>query len=377
MKKVFFLLLLAVSFCMSAFAECTLDQNRWKYLYSTDECGYYFDTLTVNMDKVNSSFDVWECNYFPGNVSACSWPVCKEKGVSSTEHYHYTLTTYDYKNRTMIFKSFIARDSNGKIIFTYDQPSYLQKPNRIAPDTIGEMNILLIKKYFDEPATAQPERKKEQPLPSIVIDNIKKGEVQKLFLQRFREMAESPKMASLNPVLLEENEKITLKWAIKNEKDQASLEQFLTVFTIQQGKNVLLKGETASQLRFVDGTIKGPYRLTEFDEKLYLGFIDVKKYYNGYYRFGFYTEKDPEGYAIKTVDSGFPFAKNGIKTGDIIVSINGTALKEVSPLEIDIKLLKPFSPDAVDFVIKRNGNTKQYSVKPKYVFPEEIQNSIL
>ena len=150
MKKFFILLMLLLTVCSSAFAECNLDQNRWKYLYSTDSYGFYFDTLTINEDKVKSLFEVWECNYFPGKVSACTWPQCKEKGLESAEHYHYVLSEYDYKQRTVNFKSFIGRDNKGNVIVSYDKPSYLQEATRIVPDTLGEMNLLLIKKYMDD-----------------------------------------------------------------------------------------------------------------------------------------------------------------------------------------------------------------------------------
>ena len=149
MKRFLLLLLLLLTVCSSAFAECNLNQARWKYLYSTNEYGFYFDTLTLNVNSSGSTFEVWECNYFPGKVSACNWPNCKEKGLESSEHYHYVLTEYDYRKRTLTYKSFVGRDNNGKVIVSYDEPSYLQKTITIVPDTIGEVNFLAIKKYID------------------------------------------------------------------------------------------------------------------------------------------------------------------------------------------------------------------------------------
>ena len=90
--------MLILTICSSAFAECKLDMNRWKHMVTNDNCACYFDTVSLDVNNDNSSFDVWECMYFPGNYSKCTHPICIEKGWQSIEHYHYLLSEYNYKH---------------------------------------------------------------------------------------------------------------------------------------------------------------------------------------------------------------------------------------------------------------------------------------
>lgn len=377
MKKVLFFLMLLLTVCCSAFAECNLDMNRWKHLGSTDNYGTYFDTASLDVNEANSSFEVWECKYYPGNYSNCNSPVCEEKNIHKSEHYHYDLVEYNYKHRTCVFKSSLKRSNNGSTIDSYDVPSYLQKKHKLPPDSNGEFIMMKIKNYIDNPNPSKPEKKEEEPLPSIVINNVKKDEVQKLFQQRFKKMVESPDSKSLNPAIYEDNERITLKInsdADKLEKDGAAIERLFNIFTIQQGRDTLVKGEVANQLRFPDGMVVGPVRTTEIDDEIFTSLIEVKKRFNGWYRFGFIKEKTSDGYEITYVDPGFPFAKKGILAGDVIISINGKQLKDYSVMNIKTeKIIDPFSPDALDFLIKRKGKTKRYTIKPMFIPPEEIQ----
>ena len=118
MKRLFLLVLVLLSISSSVFAECYLDETRWKWLFSTDECGVYYDKNTARI-KSPSVFEVWACSYFPGGTS-CTISACKEAGRDKTEHYHFVRAEYNSDRYTYIDKNYLINDSNGKIIFSYD-----------------------------------------------------------------------------------------------------------------------------------------------------------------------------------------------------------------------------------------------------------------
>lgn len=161
MKKVVILLMLLLAVCSSAFAKCNLDMNRWRYLASTSNYGVYFDTVSLDVNKGNSSFEVWTCTYYPGSYSNCAYSLCEEKGVHTSEHYHYTLSEYNYKQRTYNLKSILTRDNLGKVIFSADMPSFLQKAEKLPPESDGEFIMERIKSYIDNQTTLKPERVKD------------------------------------------------------------------------------------------------------------------------------------------------------------------------------------------------------------------------
>ncbi len=175
----------------------------------------------------------------------------------------------------------------------------------------------------------------------------------------------------MNPTVSEDNNKISWLWITK--KDGKTNEYCFNFNSTQQGKDVLVKGDVVSTVRGNDGKVikSDQINVKEFNLVLHRVISNVKKCFNGWYRFGYDSTKNSEGLIITKVAPGFPFEKRGIKEGDIIVSINGTQL----PCDPGLfeKILDPFSADAKDFVIKRNGETNKYTIKPKYESPEEAK----
>ena len=143
MKKLFVLVLLLLSISSSVFAACRLDESRWKWLFSTDEYGLYYDRNTAIV-KSASNFEVWICHYYPGNTS-CGYDTCVKVGKSYAEHYHYLKTEFNSERYTITVKGMMIRDNKGNVIDSIDVPSYAQKSNSITPDSIGEDMMLKIK----------------------------------------------------------------------------------------------------------------------------------------------------------------------------------------------------------------------------------------
>lgn len=365
MKRILVLLMLTMMICSSAFAECKLDMNRWKHLATTDNCACYFDTVSLDVNNDNSSFEVWECMYYPGNYSKCTHPLCLEKGLQSIEHYHYLLSEYNYKHRTCTSKRLMVRDGSGNGLYSYDWPSHLQKAEKLVPDSYVEYFMVKIKEYIDNP-TASDLGAKEEPLFPVVINNAKKGDVQKHIYQTMKTGLSYPDTA-----ISEDSEKVSL---IFGSKKSGKVSEFCISFSAkQQGKDVLLNGGAFTTTRFPDGKVIGPTKELDWDKKLYKMALNIKALSTGRYSFGLVRKDHPEGDLIAEITPGSPFERKGIKVGDILISINGYQVKDYRSEIYTKKILDPFSPDARDFVIKHNGETKQYTIKPKFISPEELQ----
>ena len=366
MKKVFVLLMFILSICSSAFAECNLDMNRWKPLVTNNNYSLFFDTASIDVNDADTSFNVWECEYFSGNNTKCNFALCKERGLQSSEHYHYMLIEYNYKHRTIKSKSATLRDSNGKILLTHDYPLHLQKTHSIVPDTAVETIMLKIKDYIDNQTSSKSGVK--EPLFPIVINNAKREDV----LNHIRQVMKSG--LAYDGTISEDNEKISL---IFSSKESGNISELSLSFSAnQQGKDVLLNGGAFTSTRFSDGKVKGPTRMLDWDKKLYKMALNIKALSTGRYSFGYGHKDHPEGQLITKVEPGSPFEKKGIKVGDILISVNGYQIKDHDYDDLFIKkILDFYSPEAKNFVIKHNGETKQYTIKPKFVSPEELQKN--
>ena len=363
--------MLILTICSSAFAECKLDMNRWKHMVTNNNCACYFDTVSLDVNNDNSSFEVWECMYFPGNYSKCTNRTCIEKGWTSIEHYHYVLSEYNYKHRTNTTKRLIVRDSNENDLLSYEWPLHLQKAEKLVPNSYVEFFMVKIKEYIDN-TTGTKTGIKEEPVFPIVINNTKKDEVKRQLYQAFRELIATPDFSNLNPTISEDNEKISIKSFWKNKG--ISFEECGNVFVIQNGKDVIVNGESTVTSHYPDGKTVGPTRNAKADIGLGIIVNNVKKNINGYYRFGYSYNNKERYYVITKVVPGYPFEKKGIKAGDILISINGNQLKGLSKMELYTKkILDPFSPEEKNFEIKHNGETKQYTIKPRFVSPEELK----
>ncbi len=116
--------------------------------------------------------------------------------------------------------------------------------------------------------------------------------------------------------------------------------------------------------------------MLDWDKKVYRVALRIKALSTGHYFFGFTRKDHPEWLLITEIEPESPFEKKGIKVGDILISINGYQAKVYETELYTKKILDPFSPDAKDFVIKHNGESKKYTIKPKFVSPEELQKKL-
>ncbi len=135
LKKILFVLTIFLVFLLSplCFAKCELDQTRWEWIVSTDDYGVFLDTQTVK--NFDNSAEVWICWYLP---SSCEF----HKSIG--EHYHYNLFSINYRNNTYGLKSYINRDSIGRVTDSHTFSSVRYEP--IPPDSVAEMFAMVAKK---------------------------------------------------------------------------------------------------------------------------------------------------------------------------------------------------------------------------------------
>ena len=99
--------------------------------------------------------------------------------------------------------------------------------------------------------------------------------------------------------------------------------------------------------------------------------IELKSYYNGSYRFGFdLVEKYKDGYKIVVFPDG-ACEKAGLKTDDVLVMVNSTALKKIPKKEMKTTtLVDMFSGNPATFVISRDGVKKTFVITPTFYEPQ-------
>ena len=129
-----------------AFSECKLKPPRWMFVTSLDEkvnTVVFYDRQSVASPYYDEK-DVWVGIFYRGK-NPCEYPVCKEKNIQSTKHYH--LSRWRLNARLMQYKilSVTARDENYNLVDSFDIPSYLQEAKTIEPDTVGEQVLNEIK----------------------------------------------------------------------------------------------------------------------------------------------------------------------------------------------------------------------------------------
>lgn len=102
--------------------------------------------------------------------------------------------------------------------------------------------------------------------------------------------------------------------------------------------------------------------------------IELKSYYNGSYRFGYdLTEKYKDGYKIVVFPDG-ACEKAGLKTGDVLLTINDTLLKKIPKKDIhSAALVDMFSGKPATFVILRDGVKKTFVITPGFIEPQYKQ----
>ncbi len=142
-----------------AFSECKLKLPRWQFVTTLDEkvnTVVFYDRQSVASPYYDEK-DVWVGIFYRGK-SPCEYPVCKEKNIQTSKHYH--LSRWRLNGRLMQYKilSVSARDENYNLVDSFDIPSYLQEAKTIAPDTVGEQILNEIKGVKEESATEKANR---------------------------------------------------------------------------------------------------------------------------------------------------------------------------------------------------------------------------
>lgn len=125
-----------VFFSSNCFASCNLDTSRWQWVTATDDFGEYFDTLTAKV--FSNSAVVWDCMYFPYSCNM---------HPNAGEHYHYTLNYIDYGRNAIGSKSFMVRDSSGRVLENFTFP-YVENYYPITPNSVAEALALAVRRRF-------------------------------------------------------------------------------------------------------------------------------------------------------------------------------------------------------------------------------------
>lgn len=91
--------------------------------------------------------------------------------------------------------------------------------------------------------------------------------------------------------------------------------------------------------------------------------VTIDPYYKAYL-FGFsYSAKESESAKISSVTEGGAFEKAGLKSGDIIKSVNGTEIANGSELSEIMNTVNQDGND-VSFVVERDGEIQEFNVTP-------------
>lgn len=95
------------------------------------------------------------------------------------------------------------------------------------------------------------------------------------------------------------------------------------------------------------------------------------------YRLGYtYASGKKNGEAsVSAVEAGSPMEKAGIKVGDVITSINGTAIKTMEDMS-EYLAKNPLTKDDVTIVYKRGDKSTEVKVTPRYSTIQSLQISM-
>lgn len=170
MKKAFILitaLLLLLLLCSSSFAssnngnktdqlavdkalkyifESKINLDRWEFVNMSEGFLVFFDKETVTVDTLDI-FEVWDCKYFTGEKS-CNDPDCRKNKNDTIAHSHYSRSRYNAKTFKRTLLSMMAKTKDGKTVFSWQVPSYLQKEIDIAPESVGEAMLKSVKEFL-------------------------------------------------------------------------------------------------------------------------------------------------------------------------------------------------------------------------------------
>ena len=142
-----------------ALSESKLKAPRWVFVTSLDEktnTVVFYDRQSITSPYYDEK-DVWVGIFYRGK-SACEYPVCKEKNIQSSKHYHLSRWRLNARLMQYTILSVVSRDENYNLVDSFDIPGYLQKAKAIEPDTVGEQVLNEIKDNQSETMTEKVNR---------------------------------------------------------------------------------------------------------------------------------------------------------------------------------------------------------------------------
>lgn len=149
MRRVFFLLMVVLCVCSSAFAEnledvlkdCPLDRNRWIVVdwFKAEQFVRFYDSQSVSVTGPEK-FDVIIYDYYYGDE--CDRSSCKQRGK---KHYHSEKWNFNTKYSKGVLQSLATKDSYENVVDSYDYPPDLQIPVDIKRKSIEEKTLLKVK----------------------------------------------------------------------------------------------------------------------------------------------------------------------------------------------------------------------------------------
>lgn len=104
---------------------------------------------------------------------------------------------------------------------------------------------------------------------------------------------------------------------------------------------------------------------------------EIKRYFNGRYLFGYETtdKKNGEGYVIGEITKGSAFEEAGIKSGDVMISINDIMVRKEKQKYLNGMMLEESDrTKPAKFVIMQAGKEKVFNVTAKFS-PGEYQGN--
>lgn len=135
---------------LNGIADSKLDLKRWEFVSVDTENNYIFIDKETIATPYSDTLEVWECYFRRAGEGSCNSKICKEKNIDTAKHYHYSRYKFDLSHLKQTVTSMSVKDESGKVVFSIDVPSYLQKDFEIFPESMGEKIMLKVKEIAQE-----------------------------------------------------------------------------------------------------------------------------------------------------------------------------------------------------------------------------------
>lgn len=120
--------------------------DRWVWIASNDEVGYFFDTQSFQDKSVpvikKEAYSVWIKTQY---TEAYGKEMAKEEGFAEAASHSMSKFEFDYNNKTLTSLAYAVYGKNGKILYSDQKTS---KSEQIIPDTMGEAIFYTTYSYY-------------------------------------------------------------------------------------------------------------------------------------------------------------------------------------------------------------------------------------